>query len=364
MNDAFKSMIYNGALIYIDDVLLYGRTPEELMQRIFQFLTICDNFDIKISVKKSNWFCEKVKWCGKIITADGISHDPDRVAALSNMPMPKDGGELYQFVSAAGWMRSHIPWFSHLSQPLWAALIKIKTYLGKPAANKAACAKVELSEKVGWDDTCKKAFTTIKNAIARATKLAHPDPDKEFLVFTDASGHHWGALITQVTTEAWVKFLGERALSAKKTGGRQVFHIDASHLDALADLGHEPLVFLSAEFKNAQVRWAAPEREAYAVRTTLLRCFHLLMRTKGSTVLTDHKNLEFLLTASISTPLPSYAADKIYRWHVAIMSLPYNILYVAGQANLWADMMSRWCAYRLSLFVERPVVGGMAKTVR
>ena len=37
-----------------------------------------------------------------------------------------------------------------------------------------------------------------KDALARMAMLAHPDPDKVFCLYTDASQDHWGAVLTQI----------------------------------------------------------------------------------------------------------------------------------------------------------------------
>eukprot|EP00918_Siedleckia_nematoides_P015629 GHVU01033828.1.p1 GENE.GHVU01033828.1~~GHVU01033828.1.p1 ORF type:complete len:133 (+),score=7.53 GHVU01033828.1:363-761(+) len=69
---------------------------------------------------------------------------------------------------------------------------------------------------------------------------------------------------------------------------------------------------MSGQFKGAQLRWSTLEREAYAVRTVLLRFEFLFYRRKGIIILTDHRNLEFLLGKESKKDFPPYVKDKLY----------------------------------------------------
>jgi hypothetical protein len=40
---------------------------------------------------------------------------------------------------------------------------------------------------------------------------------------------------------------------------------------------HQPLAFLSGEFKGAQLRWTVPEKEGFAIDDTVTKVDHLLL---------------------------------------------------------------------------------------
>ena len=61
-------------------------------------------------------------------------------------------------------------------------------------------------------------------------------------LFTDGSDHFWGAILTHVSDEDF-------SPGASPTLWR-----------------HEPLGFLSGEFKGAQIRWGIPDKKGFAVR--------------------------------------------------------------------------------------------------
>lgn len=103
-------------MVWLDDVLLaYAHSIEELLALLFGK---CHKFGLKLKAKKCTLFSEKVRWCGRIISKDGIAQDPERVLALTNLNHPTTGGELQQFVCALNWMRMSIPLGDWLAQLL------------------------------------------------------------------------------------------------------------------------------------------------------------------------------------------------------------------------------------------------------
>jgi RNase H-like domain found in reverse transcriptase len=81
--------------------------------------------------------------------------------------------------------------------------------------------------------------------------LAFPDPDKRICVLTDSSDLFYAGLVTQ---------------------------IDEEQLDVpMEEQEHQPLAFLSGEFKGAQLRWTVPEKEGFAIVDTVTKVDYLLL---------------------------------------------------------------------------------------
>jgi hypothetical protein len=66
-----------------------------------------------------------VRYCGRLITKDGVRFDPKNMEALQTMHEPQNGADLVQHVAAVKWMRSAIPNYSKRVAPLQAALAKV-----------------------------------------------------------------------------------------------------------------------------------------------------------------------------------------------------------------------------------------------
>jgi RNase H-like domain found in reverse transcriptase len=76
------------------------------------------------------------------------------------------------------------------------------------------------------------AFKYLQAAIMESLTLAFPDPDKRICVLKDASDRFYAGLMTQVHEE----------------------QLDLQ----MEEQDHQPLAFLSGEFKGAQLRWTVP----------------------------------------------------------------------------------------------------------
>jgi RNase H-like domain found in reverse transcriptase len=130
-------------------------------------------------------------------------------------------------------MRSTIPNYSKRVAPLQAALAKV--FEGKCRRAKKDTAAVSLLQL--WGPEKQSAFKDLQAVIMDSMTLAFPDPDKRICVLTDASDRFYAVLMTQ---------------------------IDEEQLDLpMEEQDDLPLVFLSGEFKGAQLRWTVPEKKCF-----------------------------------------------------------------------------------------------------
>ncbi|KAF0739334.1 hypothetical protein Ae201684_004903 [Aphanomyces euteiches] len=212
-------------------------------------------------------------------------------------------------------MRMSIPGYNVLVQPLIEIMEKVCAAVGGKR-DKQAVSTVLLSS-VGWNTDHLCCLERTKEAISHVVELSHPDPYKRICVFADASEKHWGSVITQIPMEDQ-----SRPLAAQR---------------------HEPLMFLSGTFSGAASRWAIVEKEAYAIVETLVRTDYLLHPPEGFNLYTDHRNLKYIFNpTAVVSAVPKYTAAKLERWALLLMGYHYVIHDIPGEANVWADLLSRW----------------------
>ena len=77
-----------GVMKLVDDILIYGKDEREIVDRIRQVFERCDEWGITLSKAKYQ-FGKKVKFAGYILTNEGVSPDPEKVAAIKDFPTPK-----------------------------------------------------------------------------------------------------------------------------------------------------------------------------------------------------------------------------------------------------------------------------------
>ncbi|KAE9017069.1 hypothetical protein PR001_g14499 [Phytophthora rubi] len=87
-------LMYKHLLVWIDDSLLFAVDVETYLAKLERLFELLNFFGFKLSVKKSSLYEPEVKWCGKIITGTGVSHDPERIKALTSLPYPTNASEL------------------------------------------------------------------------------------------------------------------------------------------------------------------------------------------------------------------------------------------------------------------------------
>ena len=307
MQEIFKDQLYKALMIWLDDILVYAENFDEFCTNLHYIFSVCVKIGLKLNPKKTALYETKTKFCGRIISPKGIEHDPERIEALVSMSEPKTAAELQKFLCALNWMRNSLPDFSRRSKVL-RILLENKLSGTSRKSSQAARIPVEFTNE---EHSC---FQDLKDLVKNAVVLAHPNPDAEFCLFTDASDEGWGAVLFQLQ-----EYNKEKHFDQQKC---------------------EPLAFLGGRFAHAQSRWSTPEKEAFAVVEAVQRLDYLLIRPKPFYLLTDHRNLEFIFAKNDN--LRQATRHKIARWALALMGYNYIIEHIPGEKNLWADLLSRW----------------------
>ncbi|OWY97308.1 LOW QUALITY PROTEIN: hypothetical protein PHMEG_00032200 [Phytophthora megakarya] len=80
----FGYLLYNRVLVWLDDILNYAESEEELMELLEEVLLRCETFGSKLHPGKCKFFLKEVTWCGKIISENGVTHSPERVQGYVN----------------------------------------------------------------------------------------------------------------------------------------------------------------------------------------------------------------------------------------------------------------------------------------
>ena len=314
MERVMAPLLNRGVKVWLDDILGYARSQEELLDRVEIVLQRCMTFGLKLHPGKCDFYMTTVKWCGKMISASGVSHCPIRIQGLVEMPTPQTAADLQQFLCACNWMRASIPRYSELVSELSLLLENCMAKGGSRKKNKLVRL---LLKDCGWSEAHEQVFARLKGALMDMVPLAHPREDADVCVYTDASQDHWGAVITQVVPNE---------LSKPREAQE-----------------HEPLAFLSGAFKGASSRWPIVEKEAFAIVETCKRMEYLLLRERGFHLFTDHRNLQYIFDPkTVNSNIARYQADKLQRWSMVLQMFRYEIEYISGEENVWGDLLSRW----------------------
>jgi len=110
-------------VVFIDDILVYSKTPEEHPEHFHTILKTLEEHKLYAKFKKCDFWMEKVHFLGHVISKEGVSVDPTKVEAVVNWPRPTSVTELRSILGMAGYYRRFVEGFSKLAltlaQLLW-----------------------------------------------------------------------------------------------------------------------------------------------------------------------------------------------------------------------------------------------------
>ena len=96
-------------IAYLDDILINGKTMEEHRGHVHKVFSQIQDYDFKIKESKCNFFMKEIKYPCHIIDKDGRGLDPERTAAIKNIPASENVTFLQSFLGLANYYQAFIP---------------------------------------------------------------------------------------------------------------------------------------------------------------------------------------------------------------------------------------------------------------
>lgn len=96
MDVLFRGIDY--IIIYMDDILVYGRTEKEHDETLEQVLKKIDELKMEINVEKSVLNATEVTFLGFVVSKDGIRTTNERIQAIMDLKAPKNVSELRSLI--------------------------------------------------------------------------------------------------------------------------------------------------------------------------------------------------------------------------------------------------------------------------
>ena len=148
------------------------------------------------------FFQASVIFLGHILSADGISANPDYVDKVRDWLMPKNAMELHLFLSLASYYQWFIPNIAHIAKCLHQLVgpTNVKKTKGKrKEVTLLDDKKLDFTlTTFVWVSEHQKAADTLKLALTTAPVLGYPNFNREFILETDASLRGLGAALSKV----------------------------------------------------------------------------------------------------------------------------------------------------------------------
>ena len=76
----------NWCIIYLDDIIVFSRTPQEHLHRLKAVCNKLKAAGLKLKPSKCDLFKQQMNYLGHVVSKEGVSTDPEKIKALTEWP--------------------------------------------------------------------------------------------------------------------------------------------------------------------------------------------------------------------------------------------------------------------------------------
>ncbi|KAE8708434.1 cytochrome P450 78A7-like [Hibiscus syriacus] len=177
MNKLFQLYLDQLMVVYLDDIVVYSNSMEELIDHLRIVFKILRENELYVKKEKCTFATEEVHFLGHVIGHGKLLMDRNKIKAIIEWEPPIKVSEMRSFFGLVNYYRRFIQGYSARASLLMDLLKK-----GKARE---------------WSEQCQKAFEDLKAAVSQEPVLALPDFTMSFEVHTDASDFAIGEVLMQ-----------------------------------------------------------------------------------------------------------------------------------------------------------------------
>ena len=273
-----------GTVSYLDDVLVWADTEDELLQRLEATLGRMEEYGIRLRRDKCCFNVPEVTYLGWRLSADSLRPLAGKTESVLHAPDPKNQQELKSLIGTVSYYQRILPGLATVLTPLYALLKK--------------------GVRWHWTDQCAAAVSEVKKMLSSAPVLVRFSPDRPVKLVTDASETGLGAVLMQVTADGLEK----------------------------------PVQYASRTLTQTERKYAQVEKEAAAVSFGIRR-FHQFLMGRRFTLVVDNRTLSRII--SPDRELPTLAAARMQRYALQLAAYQYDVELRRTEDMRAADTLSR-----------------------
>lgn len=142
MELVLQGLHWEACLIYIDDIIVFGKTFEEHLTRLEQVLSRISKFNLKLQPDKCHLFQQEVEFLGHVVSGEGTKPYPHNIAKIKCFPTLTNVTMVRGIIGMGSYYRKFINGFANLVRPLVELTKSSKEFI--------------------WTAECQKAFDDLK----------------------------------------------------------------------------------------------------------------------------------------------------------------------------------------------------------
>ncbi|XP_053686360.1 uncharacterized protein K02A2.6-like [Sabethes cyaneus] len=274
-------------VVYLDDILIFGRTLEELETCVTDVKNILLKNNLTINEKKSVYNKISVDFLGFTIDGSGILPTYNKISDIRLFKNPKDTSEVRSFLGMLTFISPFMKNFSHKTKPLRDLLSS--------------------NSKFRWEKEHQEAFDDLKEeAEKHLIKRGYFDEIDKTILYADASPWGLGAVLVQVS----------------RTSERQRI-----------------IACASKSLTSAECRYPQLHREALAIVWSMERFAYYLLGRRFI-LRSDSEALMFMNNKKGGKDIGKRIMSRTEGWLLRTDHFWYEFEHVAGCDNI-ADAVSR-----------------------
>ena len=225
---------------YIDNIGFASNSWQQHYEHANAIMQRLNSVNLRVNPSSYNLGNTHMRILGHVLSAKGISLDPEKTEMINAWPLPMDGAQMASALGLGAYLRDHIRHYADITAPL------------EPLKKQKA---------IEWTDRLKQHWELFKRAFASAPMLAFPDWNKCFVIATDASQTGVGGVLYQPTDD-------DNTITP-----------------------HNIVAICSKQLNGTQRNYPVYKKELFGL-IYCLRKFHTFVHCRpGVVVLTDHKPL-------------------------------------------------------------------------
>lgn len=288
MEGVLQGLQWHSCLVYLDDVVVYGRCENELLTRMGEVFERLEHAGLKLKPRKCRFFARETEYLGHVISEDGVKVNPEKVKAVREWPVPQCVTEVRSFLGTTNYYRRFVKGYASIAAPL--------------SALTGGDAKFE------WTAECQQAFERLKNELCNTPVLAFPVAGAKFILDTDACDRGIGAVLSQLVP------------AGADENGEQLYD---EHV----------LSYASRTLNVHEKNYCTTRKEMLAV-VWFVRYFRPYLYGREFIVRTDHSSLRWLY--NFWEP-----EGQVARWLQVLGEYNFVVVHREGKRHGNADGLSR-----------------------
>ena len=157
--------------------MIYSKSEEKHENHLRVVLHVLRDHQLYAKFNKCEFWLTEVKFLGHVVSASGVSVNPEKVEVVMSWERLKLVFEIRSFLGLAGYYKRFIEDFSLLAAPMTRLTRK--------------------EVKFEWNDLCERAFHELKRRLTSAPILIVPEQGQRYTVYCDASIDELGCVLMQ-----------------------------------------------------------------------------------------------------------------------------------------------------------------------